>query len=855
MIKLLQKTGLFIALSCLGTGVFAQGVIKGKIVDADAESFALMGATVVVEGTTVGTAANLDGTFVLKVQQEKVTLVFSYMGYIDETTEVTIPASGERDLGVIKLKPNTVGLDEVQISVSYVRDRQTPVAVSTIEPYIIAEKLGTQEFPEILKTTPSVYATKGSGGFGDSRIYLRGFDTNNIGYLINGIPVNDMENGKVYFSNWAGLADVTENQQVQRGLGASKLALSSVGGTINIITKSTDVEKGGSIYSGIGNDGYRKYSFNVSTGLLENGWAVTLSGAKNFGDGYIKGTNFDGYSYFLNISKILNEQHRLVFNAFGAPQWHNQRNQKHFIQDYREHPDGARWNSDYGYRNGKIYGTGYAYNFYHKPQISLSHYWNINESSLLSTQVYASMSSGGGRRVAGANSGWLSRSFPTGEVTDDTKLTPEGYYDYDYVINQNSSTTDGKSLCIISNAINQHDWYGILSSYTMNLGVLKITGGFDGRFYRGYHYVEIEDLLGGDYYTDATNVNSPDNKHLFKGDKISYYNLGDVLWTGFYGQGEYITDKYSAFVSASLAQKNYRRIDYFKYTGDEQTSEWVRYIPWNLKGGFNYKLNDQHNLYINSGLVANAPIFSNAFLNNTNVVNRNIKYEKIMTGEIGYNILLSNFELKSGFYITSWKERAFVKSLNNNHSGLLTGLNALHKGLEIETTYKPDKRLVLKGMLSYGDYLWTDDANMTEYDENQDYEGESPVYIKNVHVGNSAQVTASFSCDYEILPKLKVGTDITYFGKNFADYEPSTRGDITDAVDAWQMPDAIIVDINANYKFKIGKLNATIYGNVFNLLNTEYITDATDGTNHDQYTSPVWFGFGRTWSSGMRIYF
>ena len=56
------------------------------------------------------------------------------------------------------------------------KDRKTPVAVSTIKEAQIVERLGNQEFPEILNTTPSVYATKGGGGFGDSRINVRGFD-------------------------------------------------------------------------------------------------------------------------------------------------------------------------------------------------------------------------------------------------------------------------------------------------------------------------------------------------------------------------------------------------------------------------------------------------------------------------------------------------------------------------------------------------------------------------------------------------------------------------------------------------------------------------------------------------------
>ena len=76
--------------------------------------------------------------------------------------------------------------------------------------------MGNQEFPEVLNTTPSVYATKSGGGFGDSKINIRGFAQENIAVMINGVPVNDMENGAVYWSNWAGLSDVTSAMQVQR---------------------------------------------------------------------------------------------------------------------------------------------------------------------------------------------------------------------------------------------------------------------------------------------------------------------------------------------------------------------------------------------------------------------------------------------------------------------------------------------------------------------------------------------------------------------------------------------------------------------------------------------------------------
>ena len=110
-----------------------------------------------------------------------------------------------------------------------------------------------------------------------------------------------------------------------------KLAVPSIGGTVNILSKTTDVEKGGSIFTAVGNDGYQKYGATVSTGLLDNGFAVTVSASKTKGDGYVDGTQFEGYNYFVNISKQINDNHKLSLTSFGAPQWHGQRqNQKYY---------------------------------------------------------------------------------------------------------------------------------------------------------------------------------------------------------------------------------------------------------------------------------------------------------------------------------------------------------------------------------------------------------------------------------------------------------------------------------------------------------------------------------------------
>jgi len=215
-------------------------------------------------------------------------------------------------------------LEEVVVQskvIDVAKERVTPIAVSSIKASEIALKVGNQEFPEIMNTTPGVYATKQGGGYGDSRISLRGFDQRNTSFLINGQPVNDMENGWVYWSNWQGLTDVASGIQIQRGLGASRLAVPSVGGTVSIFTKTASVAEGGSLTQVVGNDGYRKTAFVYNSGKNENGWASSILLSRWQGDGYIYNTSGEGLTYFFAVGYAPEDsKHSLNFSFLGAGQ-------------------------------------------------------------------------------------------------------------------------------------------------------------------------------------------------------------------------------------------------------------------------------------------------------------------------------------------------------------------------------------------------------------------------------------------------------------------------------------------------------------------------------------------------------
>ncbi|MFB9051797.1 TonB-dependent receptor [Formosa undariae] len=849
--KNITKNLFFAIIMVCSTVSFAQSIVTGTTVDPES-NMPLPGVNVVEKGTTNGVSSDFDGNFSIKTKATNAVIVVSYIGYLSKE----IPVKGNVDLGKIVLESSEFGLDEVQIIASVAVDRKTPVAVSTIRAEEIELKLGTQEFPEILKSTPGVYATKAGGGFGDGKINLRGFEDDNVAVLINGVPVNDMENGNVYWSNWAGLGDVTSSMQVQRGLGASKVAVPSIGGTINIITKTTDVETGGSIGTSIANDGYLKYGASYSTGLMDNGFAATVSAYKIDGDGYVDGTEFSALSYFVNVSKKLGEDHKLSFSAFGATQRHGQRQNSQTIETYRATNEGGkRFNADWGYKNGQI--THQEDNFYNKPQISLNWYWNISDQSTLSTAVYASIGSGGGGGYAGVN------KFSLGENgISDYRIGAYGPTDFDKIVDENQALGAYGSETVLRASRNDHEWYGVLSTLDHKIGDnLVLTGGLDLRTYKGIHYTELTDLLGGRYFADDSNANDP-NATYQVGDTYSYHNEGLVNWVGLFGQLEYSKDDLSAFVAVAGSNTGYKRIDYFNYLDSDpnQSTDWYNFLGYSAKGGANYNLTGNHNVFANIGYFEKAGGFDATFIGFDNEnINADAENQKIFSMELGYGFRSQKFSANVNLYRTTWNDRTETYGYQQPDETYATanilGVNAIHQGLEFDFVYRATDKLKLTGMASFGDWKWDNNVEGVEiYDEDQELITTVDLFIEGLHVGGSAQTTMALGLDYEFMAKTRVMIDYNYFDNLYSEYDPSSRG-VDGTPEAWEVPAYGLFDVGLVHNLDFGPFDVRLVGRMNNVFNTEYVANAFDGTGSVANTARVFYGFGRTFSVGAQFNF
>lgn len=908
----MKKVTQFLMMSAallFATASFSQSVVKGKVMDAEMNA-PLPGANIVEQGTTNGTTTSFDGEFQLTVQSESGTLVISYVGFGTKT----ITYNGSQDLGSINLQPDN-SLDEVVIIgsglIDLADDRKTPIAVSTIKATEIREKVGTSDVVATLVNTPSVYVAGQSGGFGDSRMAVRGFGQDNTAFLLNGQPINGMEDGKMYWSNWSGMADIANAIQIQRGLGSSKLAISSVGGTVNFVTKATDKRQGGFISTGVANDNYFKSTIGYNSGMTESGWGVSALLTHWQGDGYNHGSFGEGQNYFVSVGYKVSEKHHFNFLITGAPQTHDQNFSKP-ISDYLTY--GKRYNGNYGYYNGEYLSE--RTNFYHKPVANLNWDFQISDNSKLSTVLYASWGRGGG----------------TGNYGDyNIKDKATGLIDFNALAARNKALGGGTTIYnndptsakfnqqeykgyALRGSMNNHDWYGLVTNFETKLSDnLTLNSGLDLRTYQGKHYRQIVNFVGLTDWTENTRLRGENNQpnpanevtrvisetysiepwyasfHTTPVDqRIDYDYSEQISYGGVFAQLEYANDNLSGFFQGAISSQSHEREDYYDYSSQFQSAEKINNTGYNLKAGGSFLINDDNSVYVNAGYYSRQPYHDNIYLNYTNEINPLTSNEKILGFEAGYAFKSQFFTANLNLYRTSWKDRVTTSSSvltdnteiggNTIPNGTLVfatneGVEQLHQGVELDAVAKITEKLKVKGFTSIGDWSYVGDVVTTRRDENRTVLDRKAKDVDGGKVGDAAQFTLGLGLDYEILERFSIDADWRSYDKLYASISPDK--------DNLELPSYDLMDMGISYKMLVGKdkmnsinmrLNINnVFGEVYisELRSAIKVTDNVDkkdpskGTylSNDRVYNGIadgnqgYFGFGRTWNFSLRYNF
>ena len=912
--------------------IYGQHMVSGTVASESGKPLA--GANVVVDGTELGAAANENGVYTISIGSGSYTVTASVIGYKSATKSVDVSGDVTLDFG---LAISAVEMSALEVLASRA-DEKTPVAHTTVGKAEMEFRLGSQDIPMALSTTPSVYATQQGGGAGDARINVRGFNQRNVAVMINGVPQNDMENGWVYWSNWDGVADAAHSIQMQRGLSAVNLATPSIGGTINILTDPTAHSKGGKYKQEVGAGGFLKSTFNYNTGLIGDKLALSFTGVRKTGDGVIDKTWTDAWAYYFGASYQANEDNRFELYAIGAPQRHGQNLYKQNIgaydaefagkvdgydtdalgEDGQFKDVGHKFNQNWAPIDASYTGKQYWYmygaktverhdpnylnereNYFHKPLVNLNHFMNINDKTRLSSVLYWSGGSGGGTGTYGR--------IPT--LDADGTLGGQNYKfyygrspwtrDWNALVAMNSGTDDvvyvdkraisrmhgagvNQSVGILRNSINRQNTYGLISKLHYDMSDdLKLQVGLDWRTAGIEHAREVRDLMGGDFYMDFADDNSPDGKKVKLGDIIAYHNETTVDWLGGFVQGNYTADKLSAYGMVGLSQIAYTYQDHFSVADEKITADPISTLQW--KGGAMYDVTDDISVFGNFGIAEKPPIMDNVIYFDGTVASDPAN-EKFISSEAGANYSAGNYSVKVSAYNTDWQDRNLTKSVTSGQgdSGdtdviFLSGINQNHKGVEVEVSAQVHDLLRFDATISVGTWKFAGDAD-GNYQEDEFNEAGQVIGQKTtpytyaldgLYVGDMPQSMFVLKTTIDPIPGLKLQAVYNSYSENYSDWSPGAReydGSDTDAdrEQVWKAPGYSKVDLHASYKLpSIGGYDLTAFGHVFNATDATFIQDAVDHSQYNSYGSKthaahnaeVFLGIPRTFNLGIAVNF
>jgi len=886
----MKKNNLLISLMMM-TGLFAQSIVG--VVNSGTEP--LIGANVAVVGTDKGGVTDESGKYTIDIGAEGTfTLTASFIGYSPATLDVVV---GDI-VGTLNfnLEEDVLIMSALEVLASRA-DETTPVAYTTIDKADMEVRLGSQDIPMILNTTPSVYATQQGGGAGDARINVRGFNQRNVAVMINGVPQNDMENGWVYWSNWDGVGDATASIQMQRGLSAVNLATPSIGGTMNIITDPAAQEKGGKVKQEVGEGGFLKSTINYNSGLINDKLALSGTIVRKTGDGFIDGTWTDAWAYYFGGSYAVSDDQRFELYAIGAPQRHGHNLYKQNIATYSQElagdvagydvdafADSAKFETEagrlfnqnvapvdasytgqqywymYGARTTDRYGSDYLNereNFFHKPLVNLNHFLTINDKTQLSTVAYWSGGSGGGTGTYGS----VKRFVAAGASDQDLSWYKSSPWTWDWngEIAENSanvdsafSDTENRSTGILRNSINRQNTYGLISKLNYDVSdELEVQVGIDWRTAGIEHAREVRDLLGGDYYVDFADNNAADGKVVKLGDEIAYHTETTVDWLGGFLQGKYSTDKFNLYGMGGVSMIDYSFLDHFAVDADVVEADAI--TTFQVKGGGVYNLDDRMSAFVNGGYVQKPPILDNV-IDNYGTVATNPVNEKFTSFEIGGKYASGNVDLKLSSYNTQWKDRNLTKSVETGagDSGdtdiiYLTGVNQSHTGFEVESKIALHEMVDLNLVFSKGTWNFDGDAKgdyqEMEYNDDNQVIGQTTTQyeyaLNGLMVGDQPQTAYVGGLTLKPFEGLSIQGLYKMYDDNYADWSPASReidDDGADDAQVWKAPGYSKLDLHVAYKLpSIGGYDMTLSAHIFNALDDVYVQDAVDNSQYNGF--------------------
>jgi iron complex outermembrane receptor protein len=457
----------FALISFLTITTFAQsGTITGIVKDATTDS-PLEGANVILIGKGIGRLTDKDGSFTFTGLDEGFyTVSASFIGYKVKKQTITVEVDKSTTVS-LALFPTVLQGQVIEVTATRAQERETPVTFTNLPQKELREMYYAQDLPMILSQMPSTtWYSENGNGIGYSYVKMRGFDQARIGVTLNGVPLNDAQSHFVYWIDMPDMGESIKDIQVQRGGGISSYGSSAIGGTINLSTSDFAAEKGLQASYGYGSYNTQKVLLAVSSGLVDNTYAVYGRFSKVRTDGYRRNTWSDLWSYHLSFARY-DEALTTQLNIFGGPEC-----------THLSYEGVTKQELQTDRRANKFTYANETDNF-NQPQYQLINEWQINPALKATSTLYYIKGDGYYEQFKSAKK--LTDYGLSSYQISDSLLYPRAYYDVDdnnnFIIAPNGTVTVKRTDLVRQKALDLQD-YGWIPNIEWNHtgGILQIGG-------------------------------------------------------------------------------------------------------------------------------------------------------------------------------------------------------------------------------------------------------------------------------------------------------------------------------------------------------------------------------------------
>ncbi len=786
------------------------------------------------------------------------------------------------------------------------------------------EEGGGNYVPGLLHSSQDVYTNNTSYTFGIAYFRNRGLDNRYRSVCLNGFSANSLVTGRASYSQWGGLNHIFRYPEALTNLAAPTFIFGDADGGVNYNLRASNFRKQIRASYSLTNRTYsNRFILTGATGVTKKGWSVVGSLSARFGNAlsYVEGTTYNSFGGFLAVEKKLNSENWLNLSAFAS---HTSRGmQSNSVQEAYDLLNDHYYNANWGWYNGKQRNA--RVRTVCEPVILLTHTYVPKSNKLNLTTTVATTF--GRNNTTSLN--WYDapdprpdyyRYLPSYQIsngdtngfyndilnywTSNDQSYTQVNWDKLYEVNQLAALQGKRAQYMVENRIYDHIQVGGSSNLAADLTEhIKLTAGIDIRGMKQKNYKTIDDLLGGLYWLDVDKFSEgdfPDDYNIQYNDlnhKDDTLHEGDVF--GYNYDYHIYTQRAWA---AALFTYNHLEFHFggqiggteFWRTGQMRNgrfqnesygnSEKRAFLEGAGKLGITYKINGRNYLMLNGLAESNAPSVLNAFVapRIRNKYVENLQNEKVYAADLSYILKYPAIKMRLTAYFTQIMDATRLISFYHddfasmvNYS--ISGIDQRHLGVELGLEVKLGSMfsLILAG--NYGDYRYSDRADVTMNAENgTDIEGdvERTVYWKNFHVSGTPQAAGTIGLKFNH-NYWWVNINANYFDKIYCDLNPERRTtgatgplyysdlDLYHRIaDQTRMKGQFTLDASVSkswrikHKYNIGfNLSVTNLLNNKNLVTTAWEQYRFDYTNYnvDKFGNKYYYAFGTTFYLGINF--